>query len=237
MKAVSTLALLIFMVMTGCVPPSNTNQAVNSNANVSSNAKWDAYVAQFLNDYFAANPQFGVYQGKHEFDGKLADWSEAGLTKEIARLKSEREKASAFKDSDLDEHQRFERDYLIAQIDKDLFWRETADQPHTNPYWYSDSIDPDVYVSRPYAPLETRIKAYTEYAKNVPAALQQIKANLKLPLAKNLARIGRQTIGGLAGCDREDVLTVFELLNDGASEKEFKEPNAASANAYREFQS
>ena len=75
---------------------------------------------------------------------------------------------------------------MIAQIDKDLFWRETADQPHTNPYCYADAIDPDVYVSRPYAPLETRIKAYTAYAKNVPAALEQIKANLKLPLAKNL---------------------------------------------------
>src|SRR6476620_6326302 len=220
MKAVSTLALLIFMVMTGCVPPSNTNQVVNTNSGSAANAKWDAYVGQFLNDYFVANPQFGVYQGKHEFDGKLADWSEAGLTKEIARLKSEREKAAAFKDADLDEHQRFERDYLIAQIDKDLFWRETADQPHTNPYWYSDSIDPDVYVSRPYAPLDVRMKAYTAYAKNVPAALQQIKANLKLPLAKNLARIGSQTIGGLADFYEKDVVKIFEPVADEQSQKD-----------------
>ena len=163
----------------GFQPRAATNQAANTNTNASAatNAKWDGYVEQFLKDYFDANPQFAVYQGKHEYDGKLADWSEAGLKKEIARLKAEREKATAFKDADLDERQRFERDYLIAQIDKDLFWRETADQPHTNPYWYSDAIDPDVYVSRPYAPLETRIKAYTTYAKNVPAALQQIKAN------------------------------------------------------------
>ena len=81
--------------------------------------------------------------------------------------------------ADLDERQRFERDYLISQIDKDLFWRETADQPHTNPYWYSDPTDPDVYVSRPYAPLETRIKSFTTYAKNLPAALEQIKGNLQ----------------------------------------------------------
>ncbi|MGH9821093.1 MAG: DUF885 family protein, partial [Pyrinomonadaceae bacterium] len=176
-----------------------TNQTANSNsAPNAGSAKWDGYVDQFLKDYFDANPQFGAYQGKHEYDGKLADWSEAGLKKEIERLKSERGKASAFKDADLDDRQRFERDYLIAQIDKDIFWRETADQPHTNPYWYADSIDPDMYVSRPYAPLETRIKAYTLYAKNVPAALAQIKANMKLPMAKNLARIGSQTIGGLA---------------------------------------
>ena len=219
-----------------CQPPTNTNQAVNTSANaVAANAKWDAYVGQFLNDYFAANPQFGVYQGKHEFDGKLADWSEAGLTKEIARLKSEREKAAAFKDADLDEHQRFERDYLIAQIDKDLFWRETADQPHTNPYWYSDQIDPDVYVSRPYAPLDVRMQAYTAYAKNVPNALQQIKANLKLPLSKNLARIGSQTIGGLADFYDKDVVTVFAPVADQQSQTEFKEANAAASAAVREF--
>jgi hypothetical protein len=236
MKAVATLALLTILGITGCQPPSNTNQAVNTNAPVASpNPKWDAYVGQFLNDYFVANPQFGVYQGKHEFDGKLADWSEAGLTKEIARLKAEREKATAFKDPDLDEQQRFERDYLVAQIDKDLFWRETADQPHTNPYWYSDSIDPDVYVSRPYAPLETRIKAFTAYAKNVPTALQQIKANLKLPLAKNLARIGSQTIGGLADFYDKDVVAVFAPVTDEQSQKDFKEANAAASAAVREF--
>src|SRR5438093_1815475 len=143
MKYTYILAILVAAtaLFFGCVPPANTNQSANGNMTKGS---WDAYVDQFLNDYFAANPSFAVYQGKHEYDGKLPDWSEAGLQKEISRLKAERVKAATFKDTDLDERQRFERDYLIAQIDKDLFWRETADQPHTNPYYYADSIDPDV---------------------------------------------------------------------------------------------
>ena len=33
-------------------------------------------------------------------------------------MSAEREKASAFKDDQLDERQRFERDYLIAQISR-----------------------------------------------------------------------------------------------------------------------
>src|SRR5204862_6362394 len=143
--------------------------------------------------------------------------SEAGLQKEISRLKAEREKAVAFKDADLDQRQRFERDYLIAQIDKDVFWRETADQPHTNPYYYSDSIDPDVYVSRPYAPLETRIKSYTTYAKNIPAALAQLKGTLKTPMPKALAKIAQQTIGGLADFYTKDVVKVFEPVKDEQS--------------------
>ncbi|MEP6703659.1 MAG: DUF885 domain-containing protein, partial [Acidobacteriota bacterium] len=230
------LCILIPLMFMGCQPPPmNTNQAPIANSNNTSNAKWDAYVEQFLTDYFTANPTFAVYQGRHEFDGKFPDWSADGLAKEITRLKSEREKSMAFKDDQLDERQRFERDYVISQIDKDLWWRETADQPHINPYYYSDSIDPDVYVSREYAPLETRIKSYTTYAKNVPAALEQIKGNLKLPLDKNLIAIGRQTIGGLADFYEKDVIKIFEPVSDQQSQTDFKAANAGAAKAIRDF--
>jgi uncharacterized protein (DUF885 family) len=229
------ISFLLGFISMACQPPTATNQTANSNTASASNAKWDACVEQFLTDYFTAHPDFAVVQGKHEFDGKFPDWSEDGLKKEVTRLKAEREKASAFKDADLDERQRFERDYLISQIDKEVFWRETADQPHVNPYFYADSIDPDVYVSRPYAPLETRIKSYTAYAKNVPNALSQVKANMKLPLAKNLIKIGRQTIGGLSDFYAKDVPTVFASVKDEQSQKDFKEANEAAIKAVKEF--
>jgi uncharacterized protein (DUF885 family) len=234
MKKTKLLLLLsLISLIVGCQPIANSNRSANTAT--ATKTKWDSYVDQFLNDYFAANPTFAVIQGKHEYDGKFPDWSEEGLNKEIARLKSEREKASAFKDNELDDRQRFERDYLIARIDNDLFWRETADQPHTNPYWYSDPTDPDVYVSRPYAPLETRIKAYTTYAKNLPAALAQIKGNLKGPLSKNLIAIGRQTIGGLADFFSKDVVKVFEPVKDEQLQKGFKEANDGAIKAVKDF--
>ena len=33
------------------------------------------------------NPTFAVIQGKHEFDGRLPDWSEAGLKRNIEAVK------------------------------------------------------------------------------------------------------------------------------------------------------
>jgi uncharacterized protein (DUF885 family) len=198
---------------------------------------WDAYVKQFLTDYFQANPVFAAHAGKHEFDGQLPDWSEAGLKKEIARLHAERTKAAAFKNSDLNDRQRFERDYLLSQIDGDLFWLEVADQPHTAPFWYADALDPDVYISREYAPLETRIKAYTKFASNVPRALQQVKANLKLPLAKTSIKIAHRTIGGLADFFAKDVPKIFEPVKEEKSQADFKVSNDAAVQAIREFDS
>ena len=232
---ITLLLLFLFaslLLLSGCAPSANTDKAM---VNTQKSSSWDEHVEKFLTDYLAANPTFAVFQGRHEFDGKFPDWSADGLQKEIARLKSEREKATAFKDDQLDERQRFERDYLIAQIDKDLFWRETADQPHTNPYYYADALDPDVYVSRPYAPLESRIKSYTTYARNVPAALEQVKSNLKPPFAMNLIKIGRQTIGGLADFYEKDVVKVFEPVADQQLQTDFKSANETAAKAVRDF--
>jgi uncharacterized protein (DUF885 family) len=211
--------------------------AANTNTNTASTGKadWDGYVAKFLDNYFAANPPFAVIQGKHEYDGKFPDWSDDGIKKEIARLKAERDKITAFKDADLDDRQKFERDYVLAQIDKDVFWEETVDYPHTNPNYYSDALDPDVYVSRPYAPLEQRIRSYTTYAKNIPAALTQIKGTLKSPMPKALVHIARQTIGGLADFYAKDVVKVFEPVKDDQSQKDFKEANDGAVKAVKDF--
>ncbi|MFL6375769.1 MAG: DUF885 domain-containing protein [Pyrinomonadaceae bacterium] len=235
MKNAAFLVLIaLLMFVSACQQPQQPTANTNNNAS-GGKADWDGYVAKFLDDYFAANPPFAVAQGKHEYDGKFPDWSDDGIKKEIARLKGERDKVTAFKDADLDERQRFERDYVLSQIDKDLFWEETVDYPHTNPNYYSDALDPDVYVSRPYAPLEQRIKSYTTYAKNVPAALQQLKGTLKTPMPKALVHIARQTIGGLADFYGKDVVKVFEPVKDEQSQKDFKEANDGAIKAVKDF--
>src|SRR5262245_17573427 len=98
MRITILLVLAIFIsIVTACTQQKSGSNTMTNAATPAANAKWDAYVEQFLNDYFDANPQFAAYQGKHEYDGKFSDWSEAGLAKEISRLKGERDKASAFK--------------------------------------------------------------------------------------------------------------------------------------------
>jgi len=198
-------------------------------------AAWDRFVTDFIDAYFAANPGFAIVQGRHEFDGRLSDWSEAGLKKEIARLKAQRAAALAFDPGTLDPAQRFERDYLVSITRRDLFWLETADFPHTNPAFYADAIDPDVYVSRDYAPLATRVEAYTRYALAVPTAIAQIKENLRGPLAKPLIAIGKVMIGGLADFYEQDVPKVFAPALKGPRAAEFNAANAAAIRAVREF--
>jgi hypothetical protein len=61
-----------------------------------------------------------------------------------------------------------EREYVLAVIDRDLFWAERADWPHRNPEFYTGNLDPNVYIARPYAPLAERMRAL-----RAPASLRQ----------------------------------------------------------------
>ena len=171
----------------------------------------------FLDDYFRANPTFAVFQGKHEYDGQFPDWSVAGVQAEIARLHREQARASAFEAAKLDPRRRFQREYLLAVVDRDLFWLEVARFPWTNPAFYGDSLDPNVYVARPYAPLPVRMKALTAWANGAPAALAQIRATLQTPMPLPLAEIGKIRFGGLATYLENDVPQAFAAVTDPAA--------------------
>jgi len=57
---------------------------------------WDAFVNRFVEDYLVTHPDVAVRAGRHEFDGKLPDWSPTALKKEGGRLRSHRKRALSF---------------------------------------------------------------------------------------------------------------------------------------------
>jgi uncharacterized protein (DUF885 family) len=227
------IALLVLLIVTNC--HINRRDSPNQSKSPADEISWDGYVSQFLDRYFTAHPDFAVRSGRHEFDGRLPDWSGAGIKKEIDRLRAEKARVSKFEDSGLDTRQEFERNYVMAVIDADLFWLESVEWPYRNPQFYADAIDPDVYVSRPYAPLDQRLRAYTSYAKAIPAALEQIRKNLRTPLPKTFVQIGKTTFGGLVSFYEKDVPAVFASVKDEQLQKDFTEANTAAIKAMRDL--
>jgi hypothetical protein len=236
MKTSITFVLSMALLLTGCQQAATPSQQSQPQASQpSASQAWDAYVNEFINSYFVSHPHIAVVAGRHEFDGKLPDWSPEGIAKEGQRLRSERERARGFADSTLDERQRFERDYLISVVEGELFWLESAEQPFRNPQFYGGALDPNVYVSREYAPLDARLRAFTNYAKNVPAAARQIRANLRTPMARTYVQIGRITFGGLASYFEKDVPTVFASVTDPQLRSEFRAANLSAIGAMKEL--
>ena len=184
-----------------------------------------------METYFVANPTFAVAAGLHEFDGILPDWSPATIDANVAKLHSQRHAAMAFESSNLSDEQRFEREYLVSIIDKELFQLDRVMLPYNNPLYYYWQFDPDVYISREYATLEVRMAAYTKYANALPLAVEQAMTNLKSPMPRTFANLAHTAFGGLAKYYRDDVPTVFAEVGDSILQSEFTAANELAIEA------
>ncbi len=200
---------------------------------------WEPFVERYIEGYLAAHPAFAVAQGRHEYDGQLPDWSADGIRAEIARLQGMREEALAFDEQSLGEEGAFQREYLLAFIDRNLFWLDKADWPRRSPDfyfdWIADSLAPAPYVTLDYAPLAERMQAYTRYAANVPRAAAQIRENLRMPMPRTVLQYGIDTFGGLAAYFRDDVPAVFAAITDSDLQAAFAEANTAAVDAMQEL--
>ena len=204
-------------------------------AGPSVDAAWDAGVARFIEGHFAANPVAAVYAGRHEFDGQIPDLSEAALRQDLLRLETERTTLGAVDPATLSESRQRERAYLLAALDADLFWKKEAEWPHRNPAYYSGLLDPEIYLSRPYAPLEQRMRAYIEYAQQIPRAVKQIRANLRTPMPAPWIEYGVNAFGGFAQFFTSDVAAVFADVQDPSLQSQLAAANAAAARSMQEL--
>src|ERR1700731_4025822 len=79
-------------------------------------AAWSRFANDYVEATFKAQPFFGVYAGRHEFDGQMPDLSRAGIAAEVVRLRAARAAALAIDAAGMSNSQKFERDYLVAVI-------------------------------------------------------------------------------------------------------------------------
>lgn len=228
-----TLLLLICVAAGGC---GNRPDATDTTPAVAGE-HWASVRDTLIEDYMKAHPVFAVSAGRHEYDGALPDWSAAGIAAEIRRLHAARDRARAVTDAALGEKERFERDYLAARMDRDLFWLETAEAPFLNPAWYldwmTDNLDPNPYLTRDYAPLETRMRGYIKYARAIPQAAAQIQANLRTPLSRPLLDRGLSAYRGFADFYQSDVPGIFASIKDEVLQRELSDANAGAVKAMR----
>jgi hypothetical protein len=224
--ALGCVSSILFACQQSAPPPQAASPAAPTPA-----MQWAAQRDRFIEEYLRANPFFAVQAGRHEFDGQMADLSAAGIAHEIERMHAARDTISGVDPASLPLQERFERDYVLRVIDNDLFWLEKARSPFTNPRWYIDAVDPDVYLSRNYAPLDQRMKAYIAYARSLPQIAADVRANLATPMPRSFVEAAIDGFGGYAEFYRNDVPPIFAAVRDADLQKQLTEVDTAAAQA------
>ena len=226
-------AIAAALAVTGCkvsnAPGNGANQAGSLQGD------WPAFVNNFIEATFKANPGFAVGQGRHEYDGQIADLSPAAIAGEVDRLKKAIADAQAFGDDKLTPEQRYQRDYLVAVAKGQLFWIDPAgaDQLHNNPASYLGYVDPSVYITVPYAPKEQRLKSYIKFLQNVPRAAEQMRANIKTPMATSFVEYAKNAFGGFVTYYPGDGMAAWKGVGTPADQQALK---TATDNAVKAMQ-
>lgn len=204
-----------------------------SHANAAGLDEWNRYVDQFVARYFEDNPHQAVSAGLHQYDGRLPDLSAPAVARTIGWLHEQRERLVAWDLTAAGEGAQFERDYLLASADRMRFGLEVSEFLYTNPSLYGSIIGPDVYLTREYAPLPTRMRAFIEYEKALPAFLDTMRANLRTPLARPRLEVAKSVFDGYVTFFGDTVPGLFTSVQDAALQAQLQSSNAAAIAAFR----
>ncbi len=229
------LAGIAVLALAGCGPAAK-KPASEAAALVLPTTSWPAFRDAFIEDWFKLDPANAVYQGRHDFDGGLGDWSAAGLKRQADFLHQAVDKAAGFDAGKLSKEEAFERDYLVQVAKGKLFWLEDADQPHTNPAWYIGAgLDPNVYIARHYADAPTRMKAMIKFLRQVPGAAANIRANLRTPMPLSFVDYGVAGFKGFADYYSGDAKKAFAEVKSPVLQDEFNQVSAAASKSMNDL--
>ncbi|MBS0212753.1 MAG: DUF885 domain-containing protein [Proteobacteria bacterium] len=245
LSLLAPLALTLAAALAGCNPAAASSSSAPANATAPAtahtakpgdrrpNPAWQGHVDALINGWFEHFPVDAVAAGKHEYDGVLPDYSLAGQRTAIDWLQGQRAAIAAFGDDKLDATQRFQRDYVLAVLDGKLFWMRDSGFASNNPAYYAGDLSPSIYLTRPYAPLKTRMAAFVKYEESLPTAIAQIRANLQAPLPATYVDYGIGVFGGMADFFASDAPKAFATVDDAVLQARLKAVNAKAIEATR----
>ena len=226
MKTQKCFAVIFFMsllLLTSC-----TKEVKNN---------WDDFTKDFVESYFKKNPDWAVYYGRHEYDGQIADYSDKGIQERIVWYKNQKELAQQFKDANLSEVQRIEKQNLLRVIDENLFKIQTVRWPYNNSNYYTWQLAPSIYLEKDYAPLEQRMKSYVKYLQSMQITAKQIQNNFanEPTISRSYLKIAKIKFTGFADFMKTDAPKGFENVKDENLWKDFNRESEKTINTINEL--
>jgi uncharacterized protein (DUF885 family) len=219
MKKFILFFMILASVLGGCRETPKTIQKG------SGDAAYQKLSEEFLSGYLDWRPQYAVYLGLHEYDGKLPDFGKASIEKELVRLKAYHEKLGKLDTAALSPAMYYDFQILQGGINNEIFNFEEVDPFTNNPMTYAGALDVSNYIKRNFAPLDDRLKSVIAIEKKVADMFRNAKLNLKDSLARPFITTAIQIAEGNAAFLKGDVNSAFGRVKNDSLWRAFKIEN------------
>jgi len=196
-------------------------------------------IDQYFDLYFQFHPSAATAAGFHQYDNQLEDYSHASSAREAQSLRDFAPKLARALTQKPSQPDAADIEYLQSCIKSRLLEIETIRS------WQSD---PDTYASGPayslfllmkrnYAPPEERLRSVIAREKQIPAAIQAGRTNLKNP-PRIFTEIALEQLPGTITFIQNDVPAAFSSVKDPQLLAEFRDSTKqviAALQAYETF--
>ncbi len=215
--------------------PAPVASAAHGNDAAAVSARFAAVRDAFTQQWLDNAPGSGRDLGIHAYDGKISDYSRAGIDKRMATIKKARAELAAFDTAELSPDERLDLEIAKQMIDVALFGAEDLDQPRKRPQFYEELFNVSAYADREYAPLDVRTARLVEHEEAALAAVPHIYENLTPPLSRVVAEVAAKNYAGFASYLRGDVAKRMGKAGDAALQARFAKANTALAKEAQKF--
>jgi uncharacterized protein (DUF885 family) len=205
----------------------------------SGDAAFGALAAGILEDNFRRHPSAATDLGVHKYDAVMDDASQMAIASEVTALRGFLTALTAVDATTLSPSRQLDREQLIHAMNAGILANDVIRRWAKDPDFYSAGVTNAAYtiMKRAFAPPADRLKSLIAREKQMPALLDQGRANLDNP-ARIFTEIAIEQIDGNIRFFKNDVTAAFADVTDKDLRAEFATTNGAvmaALGAYKKF--
>ena len=186
-----------------------------------------SYIEEFLERY----PEYATALGDHRYDGRLNDYTAAGVASGLEWSKRYLEELAAIDPARLSAANAIDYEILRNHVEFSIWSSEVLREHEWNPMRYGVGDALYSLLAREFAPLEVRLQSFHERLKGIPAVLSAARENLTDPPRIHTETAIRQNDGAIALVSKS--LDEFLALAPG-KEEELAQAREAALQALQE---
>jgi uncharacterized protein (DUF885 family) len=211
---------LLCLLISSCAPRQTEDQ------------KFEGLAKNYVEKLLQTKPEWATGLGDHRYDGKLSDYSLAGVEADRAFNKAYLDSLSKLDMNQLSPTNKIDLKIMKTNLESWLFQIDTLKEHEWNPLNYN--IGGAIYglLAREFAPLKDRLKSVEKRLKGIPLVLAAAKANLKNPPRIHTETAIRQNPGTISMI-RDELKTYLDQVPE--LKDEFAPIQAEAVKALEEY--
>ncbi|MCE7873237.1 DUF885 domain-containing protein [bacterium CPR1] len=158
---------------------------------------------RYVDEWLALSPEAATSLGEHRFDGRLTDYSPAGIARSRELASRYLEQLKEIDPGRLSIENQVDYEIMKTSLEYSLFSLDKLQEHLWNPLTYNPGAALYALMARDYAPLPARVESLAQRLDAIDPLLQQARENLENPPRIHTETAIAQNKGALSFVEHE----------------------------------